>query len=98
MAIGINDLNDDLMDDVLLPNNQDTDNDNHQDNDTPDNDNNNNIGLPEGSNIADTLDKRLTVMLNQYYGDFKNIYSVGDEIEVEVIDITPKGVSLRQKV
>ncbi len=42
MAIGINDLNDDLMDDVLLPNNQDTDNDNHQDNDTPDNDNNNN--------------------------------------------------------
>lgn len=35
-----------------------------------DNDNDNNIGLPEGSNIADTLDKRLTVMLNQYYGRF----------------------------
>lgn len=43
-----------------------------------DNDNDNNIGLPEGSNIADTLDKRLTVMLNQYYGDFKNIYTFID--------------------
>jgi len=31
-------------------------------------------------------------------GDFKNIFSVGDEIEVEVIDITPKGISLRQQV
>ena len=34
--------------------------------------------MPEGSNIADTLDKRLTVMLNQYYGDFKNIYTFID--------------------
>ena len=39
MAIGINDLNDDLMDDVLIPNNQDTDNDSNQDNDVPNNDN-----------------------------------------------------------
>ena len=47
-------------------------------NGSTDNDNDNNIGLPEGSNIADTLDKRLTVMLNQYYGDFKNIYTFID--------------------
>jgi ribosomal protein S1 len=41
------------------------------------------------------LHKSNLIKSNQ--GDFKNIYSVGDEIEVEVIDITPKGVSLRQK-
>lgn len=29
-------------------------------------------------------------------GDFKSLFSVGDEIEVEVIDITSKGISLRQ--
>ena len=40
MAIGINDLNDDLMDDVLIPNNQDSDNDSNQDNDVPNDDNN----------------------------------------------------------
>ena len=39
MAIGINDLNDDLMDDVLIPNNQDPDNNSNQDNDVPNNDN-----------------------------------------------------------
>ena len=39
MAIGINDLNDDLMDDVLIPNNQDPDNDSNQDNNVPNNDN-----------------------------------------------------------
>lgn len=40
MAIGINDLNDDLMDDVLIPNNQDPDNNSNQDNNVPNNDNN----------------------------------------------------------
>lgn len=39
MAIGINDLNDDLMDDVLIPNNQDPENDSNQDNNVPNNDN-----------------------------------------------------------
>ena len=39
MAIGINDLNDDLMDDVLIPNNQDPDNNSNQDNNVPNNDN-----------------------------------------------------------
>ena len=52
-------------------------------NGSTDNDNDNNIGLPEGSNIADTLDKRLTVMLNQYYGDFKNIYTFGPTFRAE---------------
>lgn len=41
------------------------------------------------------LHKSNLIKSNQ--GDFKNIYSVGDEIDVEIIDITPKGVSLRQK-
>ena len=52
-------------------------------NGSTDNDNDNNIGLPEGSNIADTLDKRLTVVLNQYYGDFKNIYTFGPTFRAE---------------
>ena len=59
MAIGINDLNDDLMDDVLIPNNQDPDNNSNQDNNVPNNDNN------EGNHQKDEDEDVITALLKE---------------------------------
>lgn len=59
MAIGINDLNDDLMDDVLIPNNQDQNNDSNQDNNVPNNDND------EGNHQEDEDEDVITALLKE---------------------------------
>ena len=59
MAIGINDLNDDLMDDVLIPNNQDPENNSNQDNNVPNNDND------EGNHQEDEGEDVITALLKE---------------------------------
>lgn len=59
MAIGINDLNDDLMDDVLIPNNQEPENNSNQDNNVPNNDND------EGNHQEDEDEDVITALLKE---------------------------------
>lgn len=71
MAIGINDLNDDLLDDPVIPNDQDNNDNIPQDNDTPSNDN--------GDNNDQEDDDVITAMLKQQNITDRNKIQYEDE-------------------
>lgn len=71
MAIGINDLNDDLLDDPVIPNDQDNNDNIPQDNDTPSNDN--------GEDNDQEDDDVITAMLKQQNITDRNKIQYEDE-------------------